>query len=81
MHLELIEIGLNRVRQNKQTKNPLHEDFQFVTSVQAKSDPVDDETDEDEEINNESRKGPTNQSAILLNYCCSRESETLQRKK
>ncbi|GFT55015.1 hypothetical protein TNCV_2325271 [Trichonephila clavipes] len=58
----------------------------------TKSDPVDDETDEDEDINNESSKGPlkrfllyrqlwsgtnNNQSTVLLNY--SRESETSQR--
>ncbi|GFT68905.1 hypothetical protein TNCV_1804371 [Trichonephila clavipes] len=69
-------------------------DDEIVTSVQEESDPVDDETDEDED-NNECSKGPSNagtfsafgtvwsgtnnnQSAVLLNYCCSRESETLQ---
>ncbi|GFU45284.1 hypothetical protein TNCV_4236681 [Trichonephila clavipes] len=71
-------------------------DDEIVTSVQAESDPVDDETDEDEDNNNESSKGPANagalsafelwsstnnnHSTVLLNYCCSRESETLQRK-
>ncbi|GFT08708.1 uncharacterized protein TNCV_662631 [Trichonephila clavipes] len=67
-------------------------DDEIVTSVQEESDPVDDETDEDNDNNNESSKGPSNadafsalqtaiewyeqQSAVLLNYCCSRESET-----
>ncbi|GFU41552.1 hypothetical protein TNCV_2792671 [Trichonephila clavipes] len=69
-------------------------DDEIVTSVQKESDPVDDKMDEDEDNNNESSKGPSNanaisaletamqwyeqQSAALLNYCCSRESETLQ---
>ncbi|GFU42730.1 hypothetical protein TNCV_3139291 [Trichonephila clavipes] len=35
-------------------------DDEIVTSVQAESDPVDDEPDEDEDNNNESSKGPTN---------------------
>ncbi|GFW89817.1 uncharacterized protein TNCV_2424741 [Trichonephila clavipes] len=72
-------------------------DDEIVTSGQEESDPFDDETDEDEDNSNESSKGPSNadafsaletamewyeqQSAVLLNYCCSRESETLQRKK
>ncbi|GFV83294.1 hypothetical protein TNCV_1900201 [Trichonephila clavipes] len=70
-------------------------DDEIVTSVQAESDPADDKTDEDEDNNNESSKDPSNagtfyaletamerydQSAVLLNYCCSRESEILQRK-
>ncbi|GFU77070.1 hypothetical protein TNCV_1701521 [Trichonephila clavipes] len=60
----------------------------IVTSVQEESDPADDEKDEYEENNNESSKGPSNadtfsafrsgtnynQSAVLLNYCCSRKS-------
>ncbi|GFW81743.1 hypothetical protein TNCV_2884171 [Trichonephila clavipes] len=65
-------------------------DGEIVTSVREESDPVDDEIDEDKD--NESSKGPSNddafseletamewyeqQSAVLLNYCCSRESET-----
>ncbi|GFT30431.1 hypothetical protein TNCV_2377221 [Trichonephila clavipes] len=69
---------------------------EIVTSVAEESDPVDDETDEDEENNNnESSKGLSKadafsaletimewyeQSAVLLNYCCTRESETLRRK-
>ncbi|GFX46892.1 hypothetical protein TNCV_4040371 [Trichonephila clavipes] len=69
-------------------------DDEIVTSMQEESDLIVDETDEDEEDNNnESSKGPLNsvleqlcsgtnnsQSAVPLNYCCSRESETLQRK-
>ncbi|GFX72910.1 uncharacterized protein TNCV_1698071 [Trichonephila clavipes] len=71
-------------------------DGEIATSVQEESDPVDDEMDEDESNNNESTKDPSNddafsvletatewyeqQSAVLLNYCRSRESETLQRK-
>ncbi|GFV29678.1 uncharacterized protein TNCV_330441 [Trichonephila clavipes] len=71
-------------------------DDEIAISAQEESDPIDDETDEDENNNNESSKGPSNadafsalktamewyekQSAVLLNYCCSRESETLQRK-
>ncbi|GFS95325.1 hypothetical protein TNCV_2631291 [Trichonephila clavipes] len=68
-------------------------DDEIMTSVQAESDPVDDETDGDEDINNGSSKGSSNagvfslletamewyeqeKSAVLLNYCCSRESET-----
>ncbi|GFV77569.1 hypothetical protein TNCV_1070981 [Trichonephila clavipes] len=38
-------------------------DDEIVTSVQAESDPVDDETDEDED-NNESSKGPSNAGAF-----------------
>ncbi|GFS83541.1 uncharacterized protein TNCV_66821 [Trichonephila clavipes] len=66
-------------------------DDEIVTSVQEESDPADDEKDEYEENNNESSKGPSNadtfsafrsgtnynQSAVLLNYCCSRKSETV----
>ncbi|GFT05149.1 hypothetical protein TNCV_531871 [Trichonephila clavipes] len=69
-----------------------------LTSVQEESDPVDDETDEDENSNGPSntdafsaleiavewykQQGTSNnQSAVLLNCCCSRESEILQRKK
>ncbi|GFW63765.1 uncharacterized protein TNCV_3743731 [Trichonephila clavipes] len=71
-------------------------DNKIVTSVQEESVLVDDETDEDEDSNNESIKGPSNadafselettmewyeqQSPDLLKYCCSRESGTLQRK-
>ncbi|GFT11429.1 hypothetical protein TNCV_1144871 [Trichonephila clavipes] len=71
-------------------------DDEIVTSVQEEYDPVDDETDEDED-NNDSSKSPSNadalsaletamewyeqQSAVLLNNYCSRESETLQQKK
>ncbi|PRD26989.1 UNVERIFIED_CONTAM: hypothetical protein NCL1_36574 [Trichonephila clavipes] len=40
-------------------------DDEIVTSVQAETEPVDDETDEDEEnSNNESSKGPTNADAF-----------------
>ncbi|GFT82041.1 hypothetical protein TNCV_3909761 [Trichonephila clavipes] len=67
---------------------------EIVTSVQEETDPVHDETDEDEDNNNESSKGPSNahvlsalettmfeqQSAVLLNYYCSRESEASQGK-
>ncbi|GFW11419.1 hypothetical protein TNCV_3809381 [Trichonephila clavipes] len=62
---------------------------EIVTSVQEEFDPVDNETDEDEDNNNESSKCPSNANAfsalettscVLLNYCCSRESATLQRK-
>ncbi|PRD20587.1 UNVERIFIED_CONTAM: hypothetical protein NCL1_54144 [Trichonephila clavipes] len=35
-------------------------DEDIVTSAQAESDPVDDETDEGEDNNNESSKGPSN---------------------
>ncbi|GFV90586.1 hypothetical protein TNCV_2223021 [Trichonephila clavipes] len=35
-------------------------DDEIVTSVQEKSDPVDDETDEDEDINNGNSKGSSN---------------------
>ncbi|PRD23332.1 UNVERIFIED_CONTAM: hypothetical protein NCL1_46627 [Trichonephila clavipes] len=67
-------------------------DDEIGTSVQEESDPVDDETEE-KNNNNESSKGPSNadafsaletamewyeQQSILLNYCCSRKSETLQ---
>ncbi|GFU98563.1 integrase catalytic domain-containing protein [Trichonephila clavipes] len=69
-------------------------DDEIVTSVQTESDHVDDETDEDED-NNESSKGSSNDAfstletalewydpmAVLLNYCYSDESETLQRNK
>ncbi|GFU62110.1 jerky protein homolog-like [Trichonephila clavipes] len=67
---------------------------EIVVFVQEESDPVDDETDKDEDNNNESDKAPSNadafsaletamvwyeqKSAFLLNYCCSRESETLR---
>ncbi|GFW64148.1 uncharacterized protein TNCV_708531 [Trichonephila clavipes] len=39
-------------------------DDEIVTYVQAESDPVDDETDEDEDNNNESSKGPSNVDAF-----------------
>ncbi|GFV15474.1 hypothetical protein TNCV_4835001 [Trichonephila clavipes] len=35
-------------------------DADIVSSVQAESNPVDDETDQDEDKNNESSKGPSN---------------------
>ncbi|GFU62114.1 hypothetical protein TNCV_2671601 [Trichonephila clavipes] len=72
---------------------------EIVVFVQEESDPVDDETDKDEDNNNESDKAPSNAdaffcvrdsnginfeqkgSAFLLNYCCSRESETLRYEK
>ncbi|GFU80791.1 hypothetical protein TNCV_515181 [Trichonephila clavipes] len=68
-------------------------DDQNVTSVQEESDPVDDEMDEDEYIDNESSKCPSNadafsamewyeqQSAVLINYCCSRESDLAAKNK
>ncbi|GFV78800.1 hypothetical protein TNCV_4079001 [Trichonephila clavipes] len=66
------------------------DDDEIMTSVQEESNPVDGETDEDEDNNKyESSKGPSNieafsaletameryeqQSAVLLNYYCSRE--------
>ncbi|GFU91133.1 hypothetical protein TNCV_4924641 [Trichonephila clavipes] len=54
----------------------------IVTSVQEESDPVDDETDKDENNNHEIVRivhlrlrqlwsgTNNNQSAVLLNYCC-----------
>ncbi|GFV78282.1 uncharacterized protein TNCV_94421 [Trichonephila clavipes] len=39
-------------------------DHEIVTSLQAESDPVDDETDEDEDNNNESSKYPSNAGAF-----------------
>ncbi|GFU83839.1 uncharacterized protein TNCV_1695091 [Trichonephila clavipes] len=39
-------------------------DNEIVTSVQAESDHVDDEMDEDEDHNNESSKGPSNAGAF-----------------
>ncbi|GFY29492.1 uncharacterized protein TNCV_2626631 [Trichonephila clavipes] len=39
-------------------------DEEIVTSMQEESDPADDETDEDEDINNESSKGPSNAGAF-----------------
>ncbi|GFT19510.1 hypothetical protein TNCV_2534041 [Trichonephila clavipes] len=40
-------------------------DDEIVSSVQEESDPVDDETDEDEDYNNnESSKGPSNANAF-----------------
>ncbi|GFU29312.1 uncharacterized protein TNCV_3334981 [Trichonephila clavipes] len=39
-------------------------DDEIVTSVQAESDPVDDETNEDEGNNNESSKGPSKFSVL-----------------
>ncbi|GFV18216.1 uncharacterized protein TNCV_170191 [Trichonephila clavipes] len=39
-------------------------DDEIVTSVQKESDPVDDEMDEDEDINTESSKGPSNADAF-----------------
>ncbi|GFS56800.1 hypothetical protein TNCV_2222191 [Trichonephila clavipes] len=71
-------------------------DDEISTSVQADSDPINDETNEDEDNNNERSikcwcvfcvrdrygelKTNNNQSIVLLNYCCSRESETLHEK-
>ncbi|GFW83178.1 uncharacterized protein TNCV_3237251 [Trichonephila clavipes] len=71
-------------------------DDEILTPVQAESNPVDDETDEDED-NSEIRKGPSNAGAFSaletamewsepqsgccpLNHYCSRESESLLRK-
>ncbi|GFV46931.1 uncharacterized protein TNCV_1270491 [Trichonephila clavipes] len=39
-------------------------DDEIVPSVQEESDPVDDVTDEDEDNNNESSKGPSNADAF-----------------
>ncbi|GFU31712.1 uncharacterized protein TNCV_1175951 [Trichonephila clavipes] len=39
-------------------------DDEIVTSVQEESDPVDDETDQDEDNNTESSKGPSNADAF-----------------
>ncbi|PRD27866.1 UNVERIFIED_CONTAM: hypothetical protein NCL1_34129 [Trichonephila clavipes] len=39
-------------------------DDEIVTSMQEESDPVEDETDEDEENYNESSKGPSNADAF-----------------
>ncbi|GFW36473.1 uncharacterized protein TNCV_1344341 [Trichonephila clavipes] len=39
---------------------------EIVTSVQAESDPVDDETDEDKDNNNESSKGLSNAGAFSV---------------
>ncbi|GFW47747.1 uncharacterized protein TNCV_2829351 [Trichonephila clavipes] len=39
-------------------------DDEIVTSVQEESDPVNDETDEDKDNNNESNKGPSNADAF-----------------
>ncbi|PRD31335.1 UNVERIFIED_CONTAM: hypothetical protein NCL1_23804 [Trichonephila clavipes] len=39
-------------------------DDEIVTSVQEESDPVDDETDEDEDNHNESNKGPSHADAF-----------------
>ncbi|GFU39612.1 hypothetical protein TNCV_1793421 [Trichonephila clavipes] len=41
-------------------------DDEIVTSVQAESDPVDDETDEDEDNNHESSKGQSNAGAFSV---------------
>ncbi|GFY22869.1 hypothetical protein TNCV_2181301 [Trichonephila clavipes] len=86
-------------RKWKENTNPIYiattlQDCDYRTS--AKSDPVDDETHEDEDNYNESSKCSSNaggfsaletamewyeqQSAVLLNCCCPRESETKQRK-
>ncbi|GFV30442.1 uncharacterized protein TNCV_99171 [Trichonephila clavipes] len=40
-------------------------DDEIVTSVQDESDPVNYETDEDEDINNESSKGPSNTDLVF----------------
>ncbi|GFW79001.1 uncharacterized protein TNCV_214341 [Trichonephila clavipes] len=37
---------------------------EIVTSLREESDPVNNETDEDEDINNESSKGPSNADAF-----------------
>ncbi|GFT26043.1 uncharacterized protein TNCV_2332341 [Trichonephila clavipes] len=69
-------------------------DDEIVTSVQEESNPVDDETVEDEDNTTKVARvhqmlthflryrqpwssTNNNHSAVLLNYCCSRESETL----
>ncbi|GFT13972.1 uncharacterized protein TNCV_2616021 [Trichonephila clavipes] len=39
-------------------------DDEIVTSVQEEPDSIDDETDEDEDINDESSKGPSNADAF-----------------
>ncbi|GFU51278.1 hypothetical protein TNCV_3523461 [Trichonephila clavipes] len=41
-------------------------DGEIGTSMQEESDPVDDETDEDEYYNNESSKGPSNDASSAL---------------
>ncbi|GFT36780.1 hypothetical protein TNCV_2755811 [Trichonephila clavipes] len=43
---------------------------EVVTSVQEESDPVNDETNEDEDINNESSKSPSNADVFsaLVSY-------------
>ncbi|GFW94774.1 neur_chan_LBD domain-containing protein [Trichonephila clavipes] len=41
-------------------------DDEIVTSVQAESDPIDKETDEEEDNNNESSKGPSNACAFSV---------------
>ncbi|GFX63804.1 uncharacterized protein TNCV_5032751 [Trichonephila clavipes] len=43
-------------------------DDEIVTSVQAESDPVDDETDEDEDNNYESSKSPSNAFCVRDSY-------------
>ncbi|PRD26304.1 UNVERIFIED_CONTAM: hypothetical protein NCL1_38485 [Trichonephila clavipes] len=67
-------------------------DDEIVTSMQEESDPVDDETDEDEYNNSNERwqdsikcvscvrdsYGVVRTTINLLNYCCLKESETLQ---
>ncbi|GFS99549.1 hypothetical protein TNCV_2802781 [Trichonephila clavipes] len=70
-------------------KNRIDKDrFEQPTVEFQESDSDDDETEESEDNNNESSKGPqlwsgmnNNQTAILLNYYCSRESETFFSKK
>ncbi|GFT12978.1 uncharacterized protein TNCV_5096411 [Trichonephila clavipes] len=41
-------------------------DDEIVTSVQSESDPVDDETNDDEENHNKSSKGPSNASTFSV---------------
>ncbi|GFX95108.1 hypothetical protein TNCV_3605671 [Trichonephila clavipes] len=58
-------------------------DDEIVTYVQAKSDPVDDETEDKGRVfcvRDSYGVVRTTMRAVLLNYCYSSESETLQRK-
>ncbi|GFX72198.1 hypothetical protein TNCV_1954741 [Trichonephila clavipes] len=48
----------------QKTRFQMLNDDEIVTSVQE-SEPVDDETDEDEDNSNESSKGPSNADAFL----------------
>ncbi|GFX23745.1 hypothetical protein TNCV_3596871 [Trichonephila clavipes] len=71
-------------------------DDEIVTYLQEESDPVDDEDEDNNNNESSKGPSNAdafsaletaiwsdtnnNQSAVLLNYCCSRESETLQRR-